>query len=270
MLMGPTEMLLGVAFPIIISVGVALALSDASAAEFWVARGCFILAALDIAAFTLYWLRSWNRPLAPKLIVAAFLGAFALAGTVGAVSWVDFREALKNSKPAQAGATRQTPDVALRFVYPKSPALILVNQSSVVARDIKWMVALWNLDLPDRNDPLPIPVSTFDWIRPHDEGGPQNLFDGPLVAPLLKAGNRLLGSASVACPECARGRTYVVSIRWGEDGWFSEVESETSGKVLIPPNFLEPSRIEYFKGLEVMVPTQSRTPIGERGRSGDK
>ena len=60
--------------------------------------------------------------------------------------------------------TKELPDVALRFVYPKSPALVLVNQSAVIARDIKWTVVLWNMDLPDRNDPLPIPVSTFDWI----------------------------------------------------------------------------------------------------------
>jgi len=269
--MGPTEILLGVAFPVIIGVGVALALSDASAAEFRVARGCFILAALEIAAFALYWLRSSDRPLAPKLIAAAFLGAFALAGTVGAVSWVDFREALKNQKPAQAEAARQTPDVALRFVYPKSPALIFVNQSSVIAREIKWTVVLWNMDLPDRNDPLPIPIGTFDWIKPHDEGGPQNLFGGPLVAPLLKPGNRLFGSASVTCPECSGGRTYIVYIVWDEGGWVSEVErNEQSGKVLLPPNALKPGRIEYFKALEAMAPAESRTPIAERDGRLDK
>lgn len=262
--MGPIEILLGVALPVVIGVGVALALSDASAVEFWVARGCFIFAATEIGGLTLYWLRSSDRSLTPKLIVPAIIGAFSLAGTVVAVGWVDSREAMKTPRPAHAEPAHKTPDVAIRFVYPKSPALILVNQSSVIARDIKWSVALWNLNLPDRNDPLPIPVSTFDWIKPHDEGGPQNLFDGSLVAPLLKPGNQLFGSASVTCPECARGRTYVVYIVWGEGGWFSEIESETSGKILIPPNFLQPSRSEYFKALEAMVLVQSRMPIGER------
>ena len=32
------------------------------------------------------------------------------------------------------------PDVTLRFVYPGAPALLLLNQSGVVARDIKWTV----------------------------------------------------------------------------------------------------------------------------------
>lgn len=91
------------------------------------------------------------------------------------------------------------PTVGLRFVYPKSPALVLINQSGVIAKDLKWSVSLWNLDLPDRNDPLPIPVSAFDWLRPNDEGRPENLFETPLIAPLLKAGNRLFGSASVIC-----------------------------------------------------------------------
>ncbi len=156
------------------------------------------------------------------------------------------------------------PVVALRFVYPKSPALVLMNQSEAIARNIKWMVTLWNMDLPDRNDPLPIPATLFDFIRPHDEGGPENLFSGPLVSPLLKPGDRLFGSASVICPECARGRTYFVYIVWGEGGWFSEVEGEKSGRLLIPGNFLKESRIEYFKALEAAVPAQLRTPIAER------
>ena len=165
-----------------------------------------------------------------------------------------------------ARPAKELPDVALRFVYPKSPALVLANQSAVIARDIKWLVILWNMDLPDRNDPLPIPVSTFDWIRPHTQGGPQNLFGSPIVASLLKPGNRLFGSASVICPECARGRTYIVYIVWDDGGWFSEVENEKSGNPLTPPNFLEASRIEYFKALEAAASTQSRTPIGVAAR----
>jgi hypothetical protein len=160
------------------------------------------------------------------------------------------------------------PDVTLRFVYPKDPALVIANPSDSIARDIKWMVALWNMDLPDRNDPLPIPVSTFDWIRPHDEGGPQNLFDSPLVAPLLRQGNRLFGSASVSCPECARGRTYIVYIVWGEGGWVSEVENENSGKIIVPNNFLRETREAYFKQLEAAIPEKSRIQVGERNTPG--
>jgi hypothetical protein len=155
-------------------------------------------------------------------------------------------------------------DVALRFIYPESPSLVIVNQSNPGARDIKWEVVLWNMDLPDRNDPLPIPVSTFDWIRGHTEGGPQDLFGTPLVAPLLKKGDRLVGSATVDCPQCSRGRTYIVQIVWGEGGWFSEIKNETKGRMFIPPNFLKATRERYFKLLEAMASPAMRVPIAQR------
>jgi hypothetical protein len=155
------------------------------------------------------------------------------------------------------------PDVALRFVYPKAPVLVIVNQSDSIVRNIKWAVVLWNMDLPDRNDPLPIPIATFDFIRPQDESGPQNLFAGPLVAPLLKPGNRLMGSASLDCPDCVRGRTYFIYIVWGSGGWVSEIESEKSGKLIIPPNFLKETRGQYFQTIEATVPEKSRISISE-------
>jgi hypothetical protein len=155
------------------------------------------------------------------------------------------------------------PVVALRFVYPTSPALEVVNESDAIAKDIKWSVVLWNMDLPDRNDPLPIPTSNFDWLRPHDEGGPQNLFNTAPVSPLIKPGDRLFGSASVVCPTCARGRTYIVYIVWGKNGWVSEVENEQSGHLVMPMNFLKATRTAYFEWLEASVPVQARKPIAD-------
>lgn len=164
------------------------------------------------------------------------------------------------SQPSSVGQS----DIALSFVYPKSPALVLINQSPVIAKDIKWTVVLWNMDLPDRNDPLPIPVSTFDWIRPNSEGGPQNIFSSPTVESLLSPGNRLFGSASVCSPESIRGRTYIVYIVWGKNGWYAEVENEKSGKILIPHNFSKDNRDEYFRTLETLAPVQLRIPINNK------
>ena len=115
------------------------------------------------------------------------------------------------------------PDVTLRFVYRRNPAVLLLNQSKTVAREIKWSVIVWNLDLPDRNDPLPIPVALFDFLRTDEAGGPEGVFTTPTVAPLVQAGNRLVGYASVTCPDCARVRQYWVYIVWGEGGWFAEL-----------------------------------------------
>lgn len=159
-------------------------------------------------------------------------------------------------------APPSAPSVALRFVYPKAPALVIVNDSEAVARDIKWTVVLWNLDLPDRDEPLPIPVTAFDWIRAHNLSGPQGLFGGALVPPLLKPGNRLFGTASVVCPDCDRGRTYIVYIVWDQGGWYSEIEDEKSGNVIIPVNLKGESRAAYFAMLVESAAPASRVPIG--------
>ena len=155
------------------------------------------------------------------------------------------------------------PDVRLRFVYPKSPALMLINSSDALARDVKWTVVLWNLDLPERDEPLPIPVATFDWLKPGQQGGPQNLFGSNTVAPLIKQGDHLFGSASVNCPTCSRGRSYIVSIVYGEGGWVAEVEREKSGNLFIPPNLRKETRDTYFKTLEETTAAESRIPIAQ-------
>ena len=224
------------------------------------------VACIGTACIVLLWLLArFLLPLYPlpwvfgdQRVRVRTLGRQPTAIAVGLVLLLWAPTIMEHVRPAKA-----LPDVALRFVYPKSPALILDNQSAVIARDIKWTVLLWNMDLPDRNDPLPIPVSTFDWLRPHDQGGPQNLFGSPHVAPLLKPGNRLFGSAAVICPECARGRTYIVYIVWNDSGWFSEVEHVKSGTPFEPlnSNFLKEGRIAHFNALKLMAPAQSRTPI---------
>jgi hypothetical protein len=156
------------------------------------------------------------------------------------------------------------PEVALRFVYPTSPALMIINQSDVLARDINYVVALWNVDSPDRTDALPIPSNTANWLKEHSEAGPEDLFHSPSVSPLLKPGNRLIGTASVNCATCARGRTYIVSIVWGEGGWVSEFESEKSGKLLTPSRYTKEGLSQYFASLEAAVPVERRIPIGDR------
>ncbi len=96
-------------------------------------------------------------------------------------------------KKVEPGAKTLLPDVSLRlrFVYPQSPALQIINQSDVVVRDIKYSLALWNLDLPDRIDPLPRPISALDWLRPRAIGGPQNLFFSYASAKIRKPADRM-------------------------------------------------------------------------------
>jgi hypothetical protein len=203
----PIEILLGVTFPILVGIGIALAMGSGSAPEYCVARISFIAAALNITGLTIWWV--YNSGLSLRtLTLGVVVGACSVVALPALLRWIDAKEI----------AATQRPDVKLRFVYPNSPTLVLINDSDVVARDIKWFVALWNRDLPGRDDPLPIPVSNFDCIKPHSVSGAQDLFYSPSVASLLKPGNRLLGSASVSCPTCSRGRTYMVYITWGTNG----------------------------------------------------
>jgi hypothetical protein len=125
------------------------------------------------------------------------------------------------------------PDVALGLVTPEEPALVITNLSGLVASQIKWSVVLWNQDAPTPFGPLPIPTQTFEFLRPTESSGPQRLFTDP-VAKFVSKGQRLIGSAAVSCPTCGRGRTYVVSIVFGEGGWFYELPNDETGAILVP------------------------------------
>lgn len=233
----------------------------------WLGVCLYFTGLIMMTEFVQQKLRMVSSPTFLSYVAVAFIGALLAVAYWALINSAAARALLVEEKrPATPVEETQKPDVALHFVHPEAPALMIVNSSNAIARDIKWAVALWNADLPDRNDPLPIPVSTFDWIKPHDEGGPQNLFSTPTVAPLLKLGNRLIGTASVSCPECPRGRTYLVYVIWGSGGWFSEVEDEQSGKLILPGNFLKEGRERYFKHIET-VPAESRIPIGGLGQN---
>jgi hypothetical protein len=175
--------------------------------------------------------------------------------------------------PMRGSAATKFPDVTLRFVYPTSPSLMLDNISDVTAKQIKWTVALWNLDNPmvysdpsNKNDhePLQIPISTFDFIRPLLSGGPLNLFGSNLVAPYIKKGDRLVGSASVVCPECERGHTFTVYIEYGKGGWYCEITNEQSGNVLIPTKIKLDDINQYVDTVFMNSPENKRVEIKPR------
>ncbi len=203
----------------------------------------------------------WKRGNSHKLKLSVNGSFCKAAATTGNNSPVQQAETINNTYLVHPRheQSEERPDITLRLVHPKSPSLVLVNCSNVIAKDIKWTVVLWNMDLPERNDPLPIPVSAFDWLRPNCESGPQGLFYLPSVEPLLKPGNRLFGSVSVISPESIRGRSYIISIKLGEGGWFSEIENKRSGELVIPNSFSIKDREDYFKYWENYP--LSRTPI---------
>jgi hypothetical protein len=154
----------------------------------------------------------------------------------------------------------EVPDVTLRFVYAKAPALLLINKSGKLAKQIRWIVKVWDLDDPT-TEPLPIKIDTVDFLRPHSTSGPQNLLGSVLVAPFMKPGHQLFGWASVVCPDCARGHTFFVYIEWGKGGWYYEIASETSGDIFIPKHLTASEVKAYFVSARSMMPQGARIPI---------
>jgi len=167
------------------------------------------------------------------------------------------------------------PDVTIKFVHPASPALVLVNNSGVVAKEIKWTVVIWNLDNPraysphqpdypaEVHEPFQIPVSSFDFLLANSSSGPLNLFGSALVAPFVKPGDRLVGSASAICPECPKAHSYLLSFVYGEGGWFSELKQFTKGELTTPIPLTRTNVANSFNLLIAGVPEKDRVPIGD-------
>ena len=154
----------------------------------------------------------------------------------------------------------EQPEVTLDFVGEKDPGLQLRNISNLTASNIKWMLVAFDLDTLEQNkQPLPIPASTFDFLTAHGTNLPINLFGRPTISPLVKPGHRIFGSASVMCPSCKRGHTFVFFLTLGTGGWYSEEREMTDGSIIAPGNIdlIEKASDELLK----RIPPESRIPI---------
>jgi hypothetical protein len=212
---------------------------------------------------------SWKEE---KRKMIAFSGMIvsgaALCGFAGVYFWP---KSIDSSPPeTPTSTTPDRPDVALRFVDEKRPMVVLFNQSNIVAKTIKWSVALWNMDDPrvylgergeNLHGPLPIPVQTFDFLRPGAAGGPQVLFDTSLVSPHVKDGQELFGSAFVICPECSRGHTYIVDIVLGVGGWWAEVPANSNGELIVPKMSTKDGVVIYKREVLGTIPDSAHIQI---------
>jgi hypothetical protein len=213
------------------------------------------------------------------LVGAAFLGlvAWHFWPTNGAVApGVYATDAAPNKTTRdtshEPNKQDELPDVTLRFASPLSPTVALVNQSNALAKNVMWSVVLWNMDdprtyinpkpEPDVHDPLPIPSTNVEFLRPHTIGGPQSLFTQAPIYSYVKSGQRLAGSASVICGECARGHTYIVSIVFGEGGWYAEQKDKKEGELIVPMTGKEEAVKAYYQSTINIVPQADRVPIG--------
>jgi hypothetical protein len=131
----------------------------------------------------------------------------------------------------------------------------------VTAERILWSVLAWDID-NTRTDPLPIPAASFDFLRPDGHSLPIETFNTPLLRPIVKFGDRIVGSASVGCPDCGHGNTYVFCIKWGSGGWYAQIRNMTQGEWLAPANRAHLK--EYINTL-LATPTSARVPIESLG-----
>jgi hypothetical protein len=179
------------------------------------ARILFSIAGLSVAAMAL--LFGLTVPISPigRLIGTFVIGGIAAIIIVEATRWV-----------AKIEQGAPVADVTMRLVYPQRPALLLENISDVVASQIKWTVALMNIDGADAGKPAQIPIGVFDFIRGREQGGPQNLFDPPNIVKTPANGQQLFGWVQVTCPACAKIRYWWTYIKFGSHGWYVEVSKE--------------------------------------------
>jgi hypothetical protein len=122
-----TKILLGAVLPVFIGSGIALALSDAMTLAFWIARFCFIVAAIDFLGLTVYWLWTDNGKVSLRLIVGAVVGAIVIPVLVVALQWIDLREA-RNSTKLVAG-NMPTPALPNQAHVPQDALLIFLGST---------------------------------------------------------------------------------------------------------------------------------------------
>lgn len=197
------------------------------------------LLAIVVALSLPVWVCAWNlRKMKPAFLFTGLL----TAGMVG----LD-----------QVTLSVSKPEIGIRLVNPDRPAVLLVNNSPVNAKDIKWGIILWNHRTEDPT-PLQIPIQTFDWIKAGMNGGPQDIFQR--VESQVQQGDILYGSAFVDCPDCMKGKTYLVFITYGVGGWFTELHDPKAGSPAEPLTYTPEGREMYFKAI-MSVPPNRRIAI---------
>ncbi|HEX4043987.1 MAG TPA: hypothetical protein VHY10_19985 [Xanthobacteraceae bacterium] len=154
----------------------------------------------------------------------------------------------------------EEPEVTLSFVSKPDPLIQLHNISRATASNIKWMILAFDLDsYPRTKQPLPIPAETFDFLSAGSSSLPTELFERPNISGLVKKGDKIFGSASVHCPLCKRGYTYVFSIVLGRGGWYGEVAKITNANIVTPADMEHV--VEAEQAFTELIPIQKRIEI---------
>lgn len=101
-----SKILLGVTFPLLAGTGIALTLSGKGSGEFFAARACLVLAAIDLTGLAIWGLYTrgilgWN------VVFRCVLGATVVGGLPALLHWVDDHESLVQRENSLAQQARQ-------------------------------------------------------------------------------------------------------------------------------------------------------------------
>jgi hypothetical protein len=148
----------------------------------------------------------------------------------------------KYAKPDVAGASSAysksavrlaaAPKVTLKLVDPAHPALLLINETGFVAKDVEFAIALWKAETLE--ELYASEGKGPATLLPREAFGPLDLFNPSKISLAPKPGDKLVGNLSVSCRICARGYSYWVYIDWGKGGWYSEIAGIGDGKLVVP------------------------------------
>lgn len=159
----------------------------------------------------------------------------------------------------RATKAKREPEVEMYFVNPQNVEWRVRNNSSGVVQNALYWFVLMDIDQPSLggNPPIPlrIPSQKIDFINAND-------FSGALVLPsdlqrAVKLGDRIFGTAQVACPGC-KDKAYWLYFKVGDGGWFSKMHSHTSRGLLFPMGAI---LADPDKAIETLVPSASRVTI---------
>ncbi|MBZ5696456.1 MAG: hypothetical protein LAN36_13990 [Acidobacteriia bacterium] len=140
--------------------------------------------------------------------------------------------------PTVVGKLVPRPDIGMEFVNPGDVAFRMVNLSKdVVLRDPKYTFVLVDIDGPrtvlkdGTSLPYILPIPAFsdsgDFLKGGQKFIPRPIVSTfPAVQSIVKPNDRIVGTATVSCPDCIRDRRYLVFFVNGSGGWYCEIEKD--------------------------------------------
>lgn len=159
------------------------------------------------------------------------------------------------------------PDVQLFVQQPMEPLFRLVNPTSVLAREPKYQVTLFDLDDPTANGArnLEIPVKVLEWILPKGAIGPWSFFSLSKIAGTVPKGHVVFGWVALQCPNCQQPRHYWVLIKRGETAWYSEIPPDEWPSITKNLSAVVDVGTNYPALLERLAPIERRVRAYQAG-----